>query len=482
MDPRQPPDWLDELPHASEAELGDPTSSNPVPGPSNGPSPDGESGTGWFFEEQEQAPPKPTPQPTLQVVAGEDEKPKTPAERTIAGLKAKNKPHADGWRIGGSSLDGLERLRTLPALPIPPRWPDLARRVQVYPGEILTVVAPTGAGKTSWALAVAMEFAAATKGVVTWLPRELDALQLDMRIVAQVMGMPWREVRTQVDPDVARRAHPMKDRLAYAPRVADLGEQISALAWGLDFARKSAGGARPLLVVDTVQLMASAARERRGGVAEAIEQLRALTLTADCYTILVSASSRAGQTALRGSIDYDDARDAVGLGAETSELENASAAVIGLQVMPRDPDTGCNDAIALLAKLRNGEDGERVGMRYDGRRGGRWTELDYIPETKAQSEKTLAKLRKHNPEATKEDAQRAGRETQQRRSWDRKWQLVCEALRREGTLTLGAMEKVGLGNRGVLRRMLEQKREIGEVEYDSAGKKWFLPNGQGRLM
>ncbi|HEX6052770.1 MAG TPA: hypothetical protein VFZ21_26070, partial [Gemmatimonadaceae bacterium] len=94
----------------------------------------------------------------------------------------------DEFLTPAQCVDQIIRRRSLPLFQWPAGWPLLAERCRCYAGDVVIVTGPTGAGKTSFAIQVALAFAGA--GIpILWCALELDPTAITERIVANLHGV-----------------------------------------------------------------------------------------------------------------------------------------------------------------------------------------------------------------------------------------------------------------------------------------------------
>lgn len=300
------------------------------------------------------------------------------------------------WRSPLDVLPQVVAARSLPAMPWPADWPDIERRARTYPGDCIGIVGGPASGKTQYAIQMARAFAAVGRGCVLWLPLELSEADIAMRTAANLSRRHVMEIREAwPEKQIAAALATVTDRWRFVDLAWTLETQIANLRAEVE-AAKRIYQAPPLVVVDYVQLLAflSDARDERGAAGEAIEGLRRMTLELSCYTAILSQTSRGNTPALAGKVMHESASDAIGVGAESSQLERACANQLALSVFKAD-DASELDAHALVTRTRHTGLEGRVGMRYH-KQGGYWEELDHLPVTPIEvaSEVKKAKRRK----------------------------------------------------------------------------------------
>lgn len=290
-----------------------------------------------------------------------------------------------------SCVDEIIRRRGLPRFTWPATWPNLAERCRAYPGDVVIVTGPTGAGKTSFALQVGIAFTGA--GIPTvWCALELTPPEITERIVANLHGVHTRHIkedwsRERIDHSLAA----VTDMWRFVKRVMDTDQQLAAvrrciaLVWRIH-------RVKPLVVIDYLGKLAALARDIRLATIQAAELVRALAVEEECFVLMLAQPSRAKNQALTGKVDHDSATDTSGSAAESGEAENAAAIEINLEVFKAD-DAPALDARWNVAKSRHvGREG-KVGARFS-KPGGVWSELDYIPAHPLAAKAEEAKQKK----------------------------------------------------------------------------------------
>ena len=371
------------------------------------------------------------------------------------------------------ALDELERKRKLPTLPQPPQWHDFARRASIYPGEMMAVAGPTGGGKTSFAIQLA-RVAIGIGTPVLWLPLELDSSQLNLRIAANIHGTHMYKIRDHWKRrDIERVLIQVSDKWRYVEKVRGIEEQIEALRIGIRLARKIYRRP-PLYVIDYVGKLARGSRDARAELADAIETLRQMTLDEECYGMLLSQTSRGNNALLSGKVDLDSAADAIGVSAETAELEHAVAVNVALNVFKAD-DAPVLDAHVLVSKARNtGREG-RVGFQFT-KAGGRWMQLEHLPPTPGEVGREVAAQKKNKAIAEPADAPKARRDMNAERESDSKatrQRAIVAMLSRAGLDGLGTRtlrNAQGCNNSKLFAEAADELLRRGIIEHAGNGR------------
>lgn len=364
----------------------------------------------------------------------------------------------------GTLGEVMER-RTLPPMPWPAGWHELARRCRTNPGDLTTLVGGTGSGKTQFAIELARAFAAAGKGCVVWAPLEIEPPDLSIRIVANLTHTHAMEIRDHwAQAQIANALATVTDRWIYVdvPRDAPLEAQLLAIDTAVGMATQIYS-APCQLVVDYVQLMADT-EDQRAAVTASMRGLERTTVRHRCYSIVLSQTSRANQPALAGRVAVESATDLVGAAAETSLVERSSANVVVMNVFKAD-DVPSLDAHLNASKCRNTGLEGKIGARYH-KAGGWWEELDHLPATPLEVDAEVKKAKRAGtPEAPSEarDVLNAGRSSA---AADKRREAIVAALRAAGSggTTARDLRRVrGAGSPARLRETLDELAKNGRA-------------------
>lgn len=402
------------------------------------------------------------------------------AEHWIRERDLSNKRLETKYRLRGplDALDDLIRKRSLPQFPMPRAWPELSKRAVTYVGEVLAISGPSGGGKTSFAIQMAL--AAAGEGVpILWLPLELDDVELNLRIVANLVAAHTLRIRETWSRDqIARTLVSVADIWRFVDRMRDPAHQIQAMREAVAIAKRIYRRP-PMLVVDYIGKMGRGARDPRLVLADAIESIREFTVELECYTVILSQTSRGNNAVLTGKVDLDSAADAIGVSAETGELEHAASVALALNVFKAD-DAQALKAHVLATKCRGSGLEGRQGFEFS-KPGGVWRELDYLPATPVEVTAEVAKQKKDKSRIGTPTAQTARSELDEVRgnnaSGERKRRVVI-ALQRTGALGMddGAIAGiVGAGRGKLLTEGLAELHRAGEIERTHTGR-WRMVN------
>lgn len=377
------------------------------------------------------------------------------------------------------ALDELMRKRSLPSLPWPSNWNELAKRALLYIGECIGVVGPSGGGKTSFAIQVAR--AAAGDGIpVLWAPLELDAQQIDLRIVANMAGVHTAKVRDAWERDrIAHQLAAVSDLWRYVDRVREPDKQIAAFREGIRMCKRIYRRS-PLLVIDYIGKMASLERDPKLATRAIAEQIRELTLEEECYTMLLAQPSRQNTATLTGKTDIESAADAMGVASDSGEIEHACAVMVALNVFKVD-DAVALDAHVLVSKARGSGLEGREGFRFS-KPGGVWSELGYLPATPTDVKAEVKRAKKDKSRTSEATPERARADVNAARAGDAdaaRRRYVREALEKAGMIgmTVAELRKVrGTGRAQRLQQTLQELERAGDVARN--GPRWrFVPGG-----
>lgn len=271
-----------------------------------------------------------------------------------------------------SSLQRMSARAGKTERPVGVPWSSLAPALGggLWPG-LYVLTGGTGSGKTAFAVQVAL--AAARSGTpVLYLSLELDALQMDARLLGAAAGLPWSSLWLGTDPAQLAIAAVHADELSGLPlhqqvappngfSLSNLQEAVRGLRES--YPEPSPGALPVLVVVDFLQLISSEpgvredTRQRAGRVAYTA---KALASEFNASILAVSSISRERYDDFEVALDMKKGKDAVrkalgppskyvGAGKEAGEIEYASDGVLALVKIK---DTGC--VCVGVAKLRAG--------------------------------------------------------------------------------------------------------------------------------
>lgn len=371
----------------------------------------------------------------------------------------------------------LARQRTQPKMPWPAQWPELAKRCVTYTGQCLGIVGPTGGGKTSFGLQIARA-CTAEEIPVLWSPLELDAPEIDLRIVANMNALHTARIREEwSDAKIANGLAVIEDMWRFVPREREVEPQLEAYRVAIDMC-KTVYRKPPILVIDYIGKMARGTRDPRLATADAAESLREMAVAFGCYILILAQPSRSNNATLTGKHDLESATDAIGVAGESAEIEHACANVIGLNVFKVD-DADELDAHALVTKARNtGREG-REGMRFS-KPGGVWHELDRVPPTPNEIAAKLKSEKKNKSRVepvTKEIVHRELHNEARDDADAERRRRVLGALTRGGLqgMRVGQLGRVpGCGHGQRLSQTLQELERSGAVERIIGAGKWRI--------
>jgi replicative DNA helicase len=331
----------------------------------------------------------------------------------------------------------------------------------------LTVFAgPTGAGKTGWAVALAVHFARRLRDVapVLYVSTELEAVEVAARVAAQALEA--HERATIREGDFGRYFTPgeiLSLRIKPGEAAAAVaGWPIHVLEWdpwspeqklpAIESIAAEAHsinkvtGKMPVIVVDYLQHLASEdPDQRRLSVSAVANGLRRLARDLDVPVVALSSVGRQNYKIKKADEDGDgeDARDYIAAAKESGDIEYACA-VFGYLEPGRTTDAdGESPARLAVAKCRGGLHGF-VGLRFHGPSGLWWDDsaaleaMGVAARMAELDEKVLAALAKL-PAPMKREAfveSVGGRKGEVRASLDR-LVLKGQVVESEGPMSAG---------------------------------------------
>jgi replicative DNA helicase len=228
----------------------------------------------------------------------------------------------------------------------------------LWPG-MYVLVGGTGAGKTQWAVQVAVE--AALKGHrALYLALELSRQDLAARVVGALSGVPWSGIlRGQIDGPALQLVADTVRRARVLPLHTECGVPFG---YGADTLASRAWALRPSLVVlDYLQLCSGRSGEDpRGTVGRVSYVARTIARDLGAAVVVLSSTARANYAELVNDPTKDPG-DLVGLGKESGEIEYAADGVI---VLARRNDKP-RGRVLVVSKNRHGPLG-RVELDWSG--------------------------------------------------------------------------------------------------------------------
>lgn len=375
------------------------------------------------------------------------------------------------------ALPELMRRRSLPSMPWPAQWTDIARRAVTLVGDVVGVVADTGAGKTQWAVQVARGFAAAARGCVLWLPLELEPPDLNLRTVANLAATHSLEIRNDwTKARIASALATVTDRWRFVDvHRGRTDVQLEVLEASIEIATRIYG-APPLVVIDYVQLLIAGA-DMRASLTEAMQHVTDITKRRDCFTIALSQTSRGNSPKLAGRAESESASDTLSSAAESAIVERASANRIDLVVFKVD-DAPILDAHWHLGKCRNTGLEGKVGARYH-KAGGVWEELDHLPatplEVAAEVKKTKRRTAEEGGPVEPKQARSVLNAGRAEAASNARREVVVAALRDAGAVGMGLRDlraRRGSGNAKRLGETLRELERSGRIRIDGGRYYW----------
>ena len=228
----------------------------------------------------------------------------------------------------------------------------------LWPG-MYVLVGGTGAGKTQWAVQVAVEAAVAGRRVL-YLALELSRFDLAARVVGSLARVPWSGLLLGRVADVYTPQ--MTQAMRVAAEIPFHTECGVPFGYGAETLMQRAWSLRPSLVVlDYLQLCGGkAGDDPRSTVGRVSYVARTIARDLGAVVLVLSSTARANYADLVNDPTRDPG-DLVGLGKESGEIEYAAD---GVMVLARSGEEGRGRTI-VLAKNRHGPLG-RVDLAWSG--------------------------------------------------------------------------------------------------------------------
>ena len=273
----------------------------------------------------------------------------------------------------------LRRMQQLPRYPTP--WASLTAALGMdgwFSGQVYTLVGGTGVGKTTWALAVAKDFAEQS-GEVIYVTDEMRPGHCLTRAAAKVLGV--------TSNDLIRNIHGFGDN-----------ELANTLPPGMFFMRrrpletlrkaaewiKQQTGKGPLIIVDYLGKLAQTVMRKLSAEGEKIDERRATTIASNMLceiaedvespVVALSAGGRWNLSRLKGRNGkaFDPRTlppgDLVDMAKDSGEVEYDSAGLLVLSISDSHDETGLQVATMTVSKARFGL-AQHIAMAYDGPNG-----------------------------------------------------------------------------------------------------------------
>ncbi len=234
----------------------------------------------------------------------------------------------------------------------------------VRAGSVVTLSGPTGAGKTSLAIGMALRHAR-EQGPALILSRELTADELAARAIGMSTDTAWSAVlRGEVPQE--RMLEALPDRL----RVIDRERAtLDALDAELAAMRAVDADAPVLVVVDYGQLFAERSEHLRATVGAVWAAVDAIARRRRAVVLMLSQMSRAASRSARGGERLG--ADAVDGGAESADIERYSTNTLEIGQAGAEDQYGRREVQVSLGKGRMGGGDRVLPCVYEGR-SGRW--------------------------------------------------------------------------------------------------------------
>lgn len=253
-------------------------------------------------------------------------------------------------------------------------------------GEMYSLAAGTGQGKTSLACQIARQHAAHGGYAIIW-SLEMEPFQLQAKMVAQETGLPFLKVLHKMPPAELERYVARLETLQYY-----CGRDVKAFQNAANQVISTAGSAPILIIVDYLQKLAEPGHDVREAVTVASECLRSIAQRSYATILTISAVSRESARRIRESRDLWTGEDLVDVGRESGAIEYdvAGMFVLGLDSAESDKP---RKAVLSVAKNRFGYPGQRLEFMFDGRTG-IFTELGQLESKRVRTSQELrAKIR-----------------------------------------------------------------------------------------
>ncbi|MFI1104947.1 replicative DNA helicase [Streptomyces melanogenes] len=264
-------------------------------------------------------------------------------------------------------VDELEAGRDPDALDTP--WPDLNAVVELKPGQLITVGAATGGGKSLFAMNLVAHVGLRRGRPVLMASLEMGGKELVARLFASEATVPLdRLVRRRVEDADWQRMAEVTGALQRAPVLLDDTPSLSVATLRSRIRWMAAQGRPPaLVVVDYLQLLTPERSGRATTRAQEVGEIsRGLKLLAGEFGVPVVALAQFN----RGAVGR---RPLVSDFKESSAIEQDSNVIVLLhrELGEDGADTGpkAGTVEAIVAKNRNGAAGRVVELAFQGHYG-----------------------------------------------------------------------------------------------------------------
>jgi len=257
---------------------------------------------------------------------------------------------------------------------------------------VTALIAPPGSGKSALAVAFCLNVPIGSIYVST----ELSSTDLKARIVSQVMGVQWIDIMSgRVSKEAQHKAIvDLKVRIIGSEIIPHINEdgsectvkqKLRAIAFEVHtHAEKT--GTPPFVVFDYMQDLARGGDNISGDVSQISYAFRNISKALDCAVVMVSATAR-GWYGPHPEIEHP--QGFMGAGKDSGGIEYDAEVTLFLDVDP-DYSKGHQAARIVVAKSRQGVAGF-VGAKFEGARGGRWSEDARALDCFSKEHKTEAK-------------------------------------------------------------------------------------------
>jgi hypothetical protein len=276
--------------------------------------------------------------------------------------------------------DILARLRGYACLEaVTTGFPLLDKRVGggLWNTQVAVLVAPTGAGKTAFALSI-VRTVAKRRAVIMWT-MEMDPSFLAARIAAPTLKEHYLDLIQDVESHERVVAAVPENVWFYE------GRKIDDLVRIVKRVKEQTGGEiPPLVIVDYLQKISLPGEDLREKISQVSEAMRVMAQKLGCPILAISSTSRNGTTMLRKPLSFEP-EELVGLGKESGDIEYDANTVITIGLDPKTGDEEeepeWRDAIVTVAKGRFGPGQKHIAYRLNGKAGA-WEEKGYAEREK----------------------------------------------------------------------------------------------------
>lgn len=256
----------------------------------------------------------------------------------------------------------MQRMLTYRELPILPTGFPVLDDVLMggfRAGEMYSLAAGTGQGKTSLACQIARQHAAHGGYAIIW-SLEMEPFQLQAKMVAQETGLPFLKVLHTMPPAELERYVARLETLQYY-----CGRDVKAFQNAANQVISTAGSAPILIILDYLQKLAEPGQDVREAVTVASECLRSIAQRSYATILTISAVSRESARRIRESRELWTGEDLVDVGRESGAIEYDVAGMFVLGLDPAESDKP-RKAVLSVAKNRFGYPGQQIEFMFDG--------------------------------------------------------------------------------------------------------------------